>query len=149
MQGAGCGVSENDFGGKGDVRNPGHVHAVNTRSNCRRARMSSPPNPILSLGISRGPSARPEDGAVIDGKEPLAGVPFIRAPMLGTVVPELLGSGGLMVVVGGEMCAALEGTWFNKRGLRATNPAAGGTDGGCVRGDALRRSAGPYSWGLR
>ena len=111
--------------------------------------MSSPPNPIFSLGISRGPSARPVDGAVIDGNEPLAGAPFIRAPMLGTVVPELLGSGGLMVVAGGEMCTALEGAWVNKRGLRATNPEAGGIDGGCVRGDALRRSTGPYSWGLR
>lgn len=107
--------------------------------------MSSPPNPIFSLGISRGPSARPDDGAVIAGKEPLAGVPFIRAPMLGTVVPELLGSGGLMVVAGGEMCTALVGAWLDKCGLRATNPAAGGIEGGCVRGDALRRSTGTYS----
>lgn len=105
--------------------------------------MSSPPNPILSLGISRGPSARPVDGAEMDGKEPLAGVPFINAPILGTVVPELLGSGGLIVVAGGEMWTALGGAGFNRRGLRATNPAAGGMDGGCVRGDALRRSVGP------
>lgn len=42
------------------------LHAMKARSSWRSALVSSPPNPIFSLGISRGPSA----------KEPCAEVPF-------------------------------------------------------------------------
>lgn len=109
--------------------------------------MSSPPNPILSLGISRGPSAgRPFEAAAavagagedagapepagasdgggtaaeIDGRA--AGVLFISTLMLGTTVPlvPLVSDGGLEGGFGGGMLSAPGGgrAWLGTRGLR-------------------------------
>lgn len=83
--------------------------------------MSSPPNPIFSLGMSRGPSARPAagaGGAAIDGNPP-EGAPFISAPMLGTVVPVLASSGLGAIVLGGGICTLVDGGWLISWGLRA------------------------------
>lgn len=73
------------------------AYAVNTRSSCLSALLSSPPHRSFSLGISFGPSGMPPSPgpggaeAAADeraGKEPPpdcgCGVPLTRAPMLGT-----------------------------------------------------------------
>lgn len=94
--------------------------------------MSSLPNPILSLGISRGPSdgrpfaapepagAGPGAAAEIDGNEPPA-LLFIRTLMLGTVAPPV-SEGGLDGGFGGGMlnpeAGRGGGAWLTTRGLR-------------------------------
>lgn len=94
--------------------------------------MSSLPNPILSLGISRGPSdgrpfaapepagAGPGAAAEIDGNEPPA-LLFMRTLMLGTIVP-LVSEGGLDGGFGGGMLnpepGGGGGAWLTTRGLR-------------------------------
>lgn len=89
------------------------LYAVKTRSSWRKALMSSPPNPIFSLGMSRGPSPiapgraglglpGPVGGPVeeIGARDALA----MRVPMLGTVPGGPAGSAGLGGVPMGPSC---------------------------------------------
>jgi hypothetical protein len=76
---------------------------MKARSSWRSALVSSPPNPIFSLGISRGPSAKEHaagvpfelaagpPGEAVDerGARP---APFINEPIPGTAFPALAGS---------------------------------------------------------
>lgn len=127
---------------------------MNTRSSWRSALTSSPPNPILSLGISRGPSLTwgrapgglpgPPAGAptdVIGASE----VPLISDPMPGTVPGSSLGG----VPIGpscrgavGEVCFGSCGLWMTPLGCMM--------DPGGFRGEAIRGSAMtcPYVRGL-
>lgn len=111
------------------------IYALKALSSWRRARMSSLPNPILSLGISRGPSdgrpftapgvagVGPGPAAEIDGNE-LPVLLFMRTLMLGTVVP-LVSERGLDGGFGGGMLKPEPGggggAWLTTRGL----PTAG------------------------
>lgn len=73
--------------------------------------MSSPGIPIFSLGMSFGPSVcrklfgLPDNGVAIGFEYGGTDVPFISAPMLGTVVPELAAASCPFVVgCGGGRC---------------------------------------------
>lgn len=77
---------------------------MKARSSWRSALVSSPPNPIFSLGISRGPSAKEltagvpfelaagPPGEAVDEERGASPAPFINEPMPGTAFPALVGS---------------------------------------------------------
>jgi hypothetical protein len=85
---------------------------------------------------------------VMDDKGPEA--PFISAPMLGTVVAEVvavlllwLESAGLEVPGGGATCGkGVGGAWLIVRGLRieCPMPLLCEAEGACMRGDGIRGS---------
>lgn len=79
------------------------LHAMKARSSWRSALVSSPPNPIFSLGISRGPSAKElcaevpfelcagPPGEAVEERGASA-APFINELMPGTAFPAPEGS---------------------------------------------------------
>lgn len=92
--------------------------------------MSSPANPIFSLGISRGPSGEPAGApfgldagpavAVIEDSG-ASEVPFMRVPMLGTVLPAEAGSASLGgVPIGPSDLREVGGVCFSMWGLGAS-----------------------------
>lgn len=80
--------------------------------------MSSPTNPILSFGMSRGPSPEPL-GRVLFGLEGPGGgpaigareAPAIREPKPGTVLVPSVGFGG--VLIGPRVWTAVGGVCFS------------------------------------
>jgi hypothetical protein len=76
---------------------------MNARSSWRSALVSSPPKPIFSLGISRGPEACADapfelavgaPGEAVEEERGANAAPFINELMPGTPLPALAGSEG-------------------------------------------------------
>lgn len=118
---------------------------MNTRSSWRRALTSSPPNPILSLGMSRGPS--PGTGGRAPGGLPgpfargpaevigASEVPLMRDPIPGTGPGSGLGG----VPIGPSCRTVVGGVCLGSCGLCVT-PLGCMIDPGGFLGEAIRGS---------
>ncbi|KAJ6058736.1 uncharacterized protein N7446_008319 [Penicillium canescens] len=144
-------------------RNKRFAHAIKARSSWRRALMSSPPNPIFSFGMSRGPSPdEPWEGApfgfatalggggAVDAERGASAAPFTNELIPGTALPALGSKGFGDVPMGLRGCNA-GCSCFGRRGL-CVCPL--GCTKGCTgtRGDEATRGstiACPYTGGLR
>lgn len=129
---------------------------MNTRSSCRKARTSSPPNPILSLGISRGPSPVTEGRAPGGLPGPPAGEPAVvigarEVPLISEPIPGTVPGSGLGGVPIDPSCrTVVGGVCFGNCGLCLT-PLGCIIEPGGFLGEAMRGSeiGCPYIRGLR
>jgi hypothetical protein len=128
------------------------LYAMNARSSWRRALTSSPPNPIFSFGISRGPSAEELCACAPFGlavgppwgpAEPrgASAAPFTNELIPGTAFPALDGSAAFGdLAIGLRECSDVGCSCFGRRGLCVWPFGAMDKDCTETRGDAMRGS---------